>query len=51
MPEDNKVYIALPWPEYQEYMGEDWFLEESYYDTNKDTYLIPKDRVKELLII
>jgi hypothetical protein len=44
MPENITLYIALPWPEYQEYMSEDWFREESYYDINKDTYLIPKNR-------
>ena len=44
MPENIKTYVALPWPEYQDYMAEDWFREESYYDANKDTYLIPKER-------
>ena len=44
MPENIKTYIALPWPEYQDYMAKDWFREESYYDSNKDTYLIPKNR-------
>lgn len=39
-----KVYIALHWTEYQDYIAEDWFREESYYDSNKDTYLIPKNR-------
>lgn len=38
------LYVALPWPDYQKYMGEDWFLEESYYDANKDVRLIPKER-------
>lgn len=41
------VYLAFTWPEYQEYMAEDWFREESYYDANKDTYLCPKSRVEE----
>ena len=41
---NKKDYIALPWPEYQDYMAEDWFRKESYYDVNKDTYLIPKER-------
>lgn len=39
-------YQAFTWPEYQDFMGEDWFREESYYDSNKDTYLIPEDRVE-----
>lgn len=37
-------YIALVWPAYRKYMGEDWFLKESYYDSKKDVYLIPKER-------
>lgn len=41
---NKEGYIALPWPEYQDYMAKDWFREESYYDSNKDTYLIPKNR-------
>lgn len=42
---DNiSLYVALPWPEYQDYMTEDWFLEESYYDADKDVRLIPKER-------
>ena len=44
MPENITLYVALPWTEYQDYMAEDWFREESYYDVNKDTYLIPKER-------
>ena len=44
MPENIKTYVALPWPEYQDYMAEDWFLEESYYDVDKDVRLIPKER-------
>ena len=44
MPDNRIYYVALPWPEYQDYMAEDWFREESYYDANKDTYLIPKER-------
>lgn len=39
-----QLYVALPWPDYQEYMGEDWFLDESFYDTDKDVRLIPKER-------
>lgn len=27
-------YIALPWPDYQEYMEEKWFRKETYYDSN-----------------
>ena len=46
MPENIKNYVAIPWPEYQDYMAEDWFLEESYYDANKDVRLIPKERYK-----
>ena len=38
-------YIAFPWPDYQEYMEEKWFEEETYYDFNRDVYLIPIDRV------
>lgn len=38
-------YIALPFPDYQEYMEEEWFGEETYYDFNRDVYLIPIDRV------
>ena len=44
MSDNITLYVALPWPEYQEYMGEDWFLEESYYDVDKDVRLIPKER-------
>ena len=39
-------YVAHPWPEYQDYMGEDWFLKECYYCSDKDVYFIPKNRVK-----
>jgi hypothetical protein len=38
-------YIALPFPEYQEYMEEEWFMRESYYDYNENVYLIPINRV------
>ena len=38
-------YIALSWPDYQEYMEEEWFREETYYDCNRNVYLIPIDRV------
>ena len=44
MPENITLYVALPWPEYQDYMAEDWFRKESYYDAKQDTYLIPKER-------
>ncbi len=47
MPENIKTYVALPWPDYQKYMAEDWFLEESYYDVDKDVRLIPKERYDE----
>ena len=40
-------YIAYPWPEYQEYMGEEWFREECYYCADKDVYFIPVNRVNE----
>lgn len=40
-------YIPFTWSEYQDFMGEDWFTEESYYDPDKDTYLLPEDRVEE----
>lgn len=39
-------YLAYPWPEYQDYMGEDWFRTECFYDSSKDTYLIPENRIK-----
>lgn len=38
-------YIAYTWPEYQEYMGEEWFREECYYCADKDIYFIPINRV------
>lgn len=41
----TQKYIALSWPDYQEYMEEEWFREESYYDNNRSVYLIPIDRV------
>ena len=44
MPDNIKTYVALPWPEYQDYMAEAWFLAESYYDARKDVYLIPKEK-------
>ena len=44
---NSSEYIAYPWPEYQEFMAEDWFREESYYCADKDTYFIPKNRVKK----
>ena len=47
MPDNITLYVALPWPEYQDYMAEDWFLEESYYDADKDVRLIPKERYNE----
>lgn len=40
-----KKYIALPFPDYQEYMEEEWFRKETYYDSNKDICIIPIDRV------
>lgn len=42
-----KKYEAFTWPKYQDFIGEDWFEEESYYDPDVDTYLIPENRVKE----
>ena len=47
MDENIKTYVALSWDMCQEYMEEDWFDEESYYDASKDTYLIPKERYNE----
>lgn len=47
MSENRRYYVALPWPEYQDYMAEDWFIKESYYDSKQDTYLIPKERYNE----
>lgn len=41
------LYVALPWPEYQDYIDADWLEEEAYYDINTDTYLIPKNRYDE----
>lgn len=38
-------YIAYHWPEYQEYMGEEWFRKECYYCADKDVYFIPINRV------
>ena len=38
-------YISFPWPNYQEYMEEEWFKKETYYDCNRNVYLIPIDRV------
>lgn len=38
-------YIALPFPDYQDYMEEKWFIDETYYDYGKDVYLVPIDRV------
>lgn len=38
-------YIAFPFPDYQEYMEEEWFREESHYDCDRDVYLIPINRV------
>ena len=40
MIENIKNYVAIPWPEYQDYMAEDWFREESYYDANKDIFYV-----------
>ena len=37
-------YVACTWPEYQEYMDKDWFLEECFYCAYKDTYFIPENR-------
>jgi len=45
---DGKEYIAHPWPEYQEYMGEDWFHDECYYCADSDVYFIPKERCKSI---
>lgn len=39
-----REYIALPFPDYCKYTGEDWFFEESYFDKDKDVYFIPKER-------
>jgi len=41
---NEKDYIALPFPDYQKFMEQYWFEEESYYDVNKDVRLIPKER-------
>lgn len=46
-----KEYVAYPWPDYQEYMDKEWFREESYYDPDKDTYLIPKERIEPCTVI
>lgn len=42
---NSGLYIAHPWPDYQEYMGEEWFRDECYYCADKDVYFIPKERV------
>ena len=47
----EKEYVAYPWPDYQEYMDKDWFRDESYYDADKDTYLIPKERIEPCTVI
>lgn len=38
-------YIALPFPDYQPYMDEEWFGKETYYDVEHDIYLIPENHV------
>lgn len=43
---NSSKYIAHPWPEYKEYMGEDWFLDECYYCSKYDVYFIPEERCK-----
>ena len=44
----NDEYVAFEWPDYQIFMEEDWFREETYYDCYKDVYLIPKNRIERL---
>lgn len=39
-------YILFPWPDYQEYMEEEWFRDECYYCADKDVYFIPKERIE-----
>jgi hypothetical protein len=43
---DGQEFIAYPFPEYQEYMGEEWFRDECYYCADCDIYFIPKERCK-----
>lgn len=38
-------YIAESWPDYQIYMEEEWFREETFYDADKDVYFIPVSRI------
>lgn len=44
----NEEYIAFEWPDYQVFMEENWFREETYYDCYKDVYLIPKNRISDV---
>lgn len=36
-------YIAVEWPEIQNYMGNPEFQEECYFDPMKNTWFIPED--------
>lgn len=37
-------YVALMFPEYQEFMEKPWFEKEAYYCVDKDIYFIPETR-------
>ena len=37
-------YVALTFPEYQEFMEKPWFEKEAYYCVDKDIYFIPETR-------
>ena len=36
-------YIAVKWPEIQDYMNHPDYPEKCFYDSNKDIYFIPED--------
>jgi hypothetical protein len=46
---NSLIYVYVPWPDSQDYMGEDWFHEEAVLDNSEDatssSYFIPLDRV------
>ena len=45
----ENLYVAIPWPENQEYMEEEWFQDEAILDVDSkigdSTYLIPIKRL------
>lgn len=42
-----ELYVKLEFPDVQEYMEEDWFEDEAYYDVINDVYFIPKSKIYE----